>query len=239
MFKPVKTRKVYEEIVKQVKDLIANGTLRPGDRLISERELADKLRVSRASVREAFSVLESMGLIESRAGEGTFVRESTIESIVEPLALMVVRERDSGFALLEVRKSLECESAALAAVRARDEDLQKIEDCVSEMRNEVQRGELGDVSDYKFHYALAEATQNMVLVRVMATISDLFAQGLRSSRLRLYSLPGMPNTLFEQHTRIYEAVKNHHAADARQAMRDHLEFVELKLREIEAGGKGA
>ncbi|MGE5485107.1 MAG: FadR/GntR family transcriptional regulator [Ignavibacteriales bacterium] len=234
MFKPVKTRKVYEEIVGQVKDLIANGTLKPGDRLISERDLADSLQVSRASVREAFSVLESMGLIESRAGEGTFVRESTLDSIAEPLAFMVVRERDSGFALLEVRKSLECESAALAAVRGTAEDLQKIEDCLGEMKNEVERGELGDVSDYNFHYSLAEATQNMVLVRVMATISDLYAQGLRSSRLRLYSLPGMPNILFEQHTRIYDAVKAHRADDARQAMRDHLEFVEVKLREIEA-----
>jgi len=233
VFKPVKTRKVYEEIVQQVKDLIANGTLRPGDRLISERELADKLRVSRASVREAFSVLESMGIIESRPGEGTFVRETTTDSIVEPLALMVVRDRDTGFALLEVRKILEAESAALAATRSTEEDLQKIEDCLREMRAEVDRGDLGDVSDYKFHYSLAEATQNMVLVRVMSTISDLFAQGLRSSRLRLYSLEGMPQTLLKQHIRIYEAVKQRDVQGARQAMLDHLGFVEEKLREIE------
>ncbi|NPV70743.1 MAG: FadR family transcriptional regulator [Firmicutes bacterium] len=233
MFKPVKTRKVYEEIVGQIRELIANGTLRPGDRLISERELADKLRVSRASVREAFSVLESLGIIESRPGEGTFIREETADSIAEPLALLVVRERDSGFALLEVRKILEVEAAGLAAARATPEDIQKIDDCLLEMKTEVDRGELGDVSDYRFHYALAEAAQNSVLVRVMATISDLFAQGLRSSRLRLYSLDGMPQILMQQHSRISDSVRGREPAAARQAMREHLEFVEQKLRELE------
>ncbi|MGB9868152.1 MAG: FadR/GntR family transcriptional regulator [Bacillota bacterium] len=233
MFKPVRTRKVYEEIVQQVKDLIANGVLRPGDKLISERELADKLRVSRASVREALSVLESMGIIESRPGEGTFVRDTTADAIIEPLAVMVVKDRDTGFALLEVRRILEVEGAALAATRATDEDLQKIEDCLKEMRAEVERGDIGDVSDYKFHYALAEATHNPVLVRVMSTISDLFAQGLRSSRLRLYSLSGMSQTLLVQHTGIYEAVKGRDPEAARRAMEAHLGFVEERLRQIE------
>lgn len=233
VFKPVRTKKVYEEIVQQVKELIAKGVLRPGDKLISERELADKLQVSRASVREALSVLESMGIIEIRPGEGTFVKETAGESIVEPLVLMVVKDRETGYALLEVRKILEVEGAALAASRATDEDLQRIEECLKEMRAEVERGDLGDVGDYKFHYALAEATHNPVLVRVMSTISDLLAQGLRSSRLRLFSLSGMPQTLLAQHTRIYEALKGRDPDGARKAMQDHLNFVEEGLRKVE------
>jgi len=75
MFRPVKTKKVYEEIVEQIKKLIVDGKLQPGDKLLSERELSEKLNVSRASVREAFSALEIMGVISIRPGEGSFVQQ--------------------------------------------------------------------------------------------------------------------------------------------------------------------
>lgn len=86
MFKQVKTKKIYEEVIEQIKKLIIDGKLQPGDKLLSERELAEKLGVSRASVREAFSALEIMGIITIRAGEGSFVRQVSYEGMLEPLS---------------------------------------------------------------------------------------------------------------------------------------------------------
>src|SRR5512132_1561450 len=91
---PIKSTRIYEEIVRQVKQLIAEGRFKSGDRLPPERELAEKFVVSRTSVREALRALESLGLIEIRAGEGTFVREMSVESLIEPLARVMLSQRE-------------------------------------------------------------------------------------------------------------------------------------------------
>ena len=109
--KPIKTKKIYEEIVEQIKELFAQGDLKPGDKLLSEREFAERLQVSRASVREALSALEAMGLIEIKPGEGTFIRQMGVSSIIEPLALLLLMEKDQVFELFELRKILEVEAA--------------------------------------------------------------------------------------------------------------------------------
>src|SRR5882672_5693370 len=92
---PIKSTRIYEEIVRQVKAMIAEGRLKGGDRLPPERDLAEKFVVSRTSVREALRALESLGLVEIRPGEGTFVRQVSIESLVEPLALLMVSQREA------------------------------------------------------------------------------------------------------------------------------------------------
>ncbi|KUK40451.1 MAG: GntR domain protein, partial [Clostridia bacterium 62_21] len=94
-FRPIKKKKTYEEIIEQVKRMIAEGVLQPGDRLISERELADKLEVGRSAVREAFRALEAMGVVEVRPGEGTFIREVDVGTIIETLGMVLVLERDT------------------------------------------------------------------------------------------------------------------------------------------------
>src|SRR3989475_3438037 len=114
---PIKSTRIYEEIVRQVKQLIAEGRLKSGDRLPPERELAEKFVVSRTSVREALRALESLGLIEIRAGEGTFVREMSVDELVGPLALVLTSQREAIGELFEARRGLEPAIAALAAGR--------------------------------------------------------------------------------------------------------------------------
>ncbi len=236
MFRPVKTKKVYEEIIGQIKKLIVDGKLQPGDKLLSERELSEKLNVSRASVREAFSALEMMGIIAIRPGEGSFVRQVSFEGMLEPLSFILRMEIDDIMQLLEVRKILEVETAALAAQRSSAEDLEDIQGSLVSMTEELKRGEIGDAADASFHFAVAKAANNPVLIRVMNTISDLMNSTFRSSRQKLFLVENMPAVLYNAHLGIFEAIADHNAALARLRMRDHLTMVEDAMRELRDGG---
>lgn len=236
MFRPVKTRKVYEEIVEQIKKLIVDGKLQPGDKLLSERELSEKLSVSRASVREAFSALEMMGVIAIRPGEGSFVKQVSYEGMLEPLSFLLQVELDDVMQLLEVRKILEVETAALAALRATGEDIENLQRALNGMVDEIRMGEIGDMADTDFHCAVTKAANNPVLVRVMNTISDLMSNTFKSSRQKLFLVENMPSMLYNSHYGVYEAIADRNPSLARLRMRDHLSMVEDAMRELKSGG---
>lgn len=236
MFSPVKTRKVYEEIVGQIKQLIIDGKLQPGDKLLSERELSEKLNVSRASVREAFSALEMMGIISIRPGEGSFVRQVSYEGMLEPLSFLLQVEISNITQVLEVRKILEVETAALAARRATPEALEEIRRSLDYMNEELDSGGIGDRADDAFHLALAQAADNPVLVKVMSTITDLMTNTFRASRQKLFLVDHMADVLHESHQSIYEAILAKEPKVARMRMRDHLLLVEENLLLLQQGG---
>lgn len=225
-FKPIRTKKVYEEIIDQVKQLIAEGTLSPGDKLISERDLADRLQVGRSAVREAFRALEAMGIIEIRPGEGTFVREMGNNSLVEILALVLMTEKDTARELMELRKIMEVEAAALAAVRHTEADLINLQEALRQMEIDINAGELGELSDMSFHTTVAEAAHNSLFSRLMGSISETMEKVLRSARVQLYKTPGTPRRLLQEHVAIFEAIARGSEQDARKTMFSHLERVE-------------
>src|SRR5215475_4210004 len=148
---PVKSIRIYEEIVRQIKSMIAEGRLKSGDQLPPERDLAEKFVVSRTSVREALRALESLGLIEIRAGEGTFVREVSVEALIEPLALVMLSQREAIGELFEARRLLEPAIAALAAERSTPDELHEMERILEEQAKEVAAGKTGLVQDAAFH----------------------------------------------------------------------------------------
>jgi GntR family transcriptional regulator, transcriptional repressor for pyruvate dehydrogenase complex len=225
-FKPIKTRKIYEEIVEQIRQLIKDGELNPGDRLLSERELCERLQVSRASVREALSALEIMGLIEVKPGEGTYIRQTSIDSIIGPMALILSMEKDTIMELLEVRKVLEVEAAGLAAERATEEQIDEMGEALEEMTRDLNAGRLGEEADHKLHYAIYQATHNSVLLRLMNTVSDSMEQNIRTNRQRLYEIPGNPEKLLSEHTGICHAIAARDAQQARLCMYEHLDRAE-------------
>lgn len=229
MFKPIKHKRVYEEILDQIRQLVAKGALKPGDRLVSERELSERLQVSRASVREAFSALDMMGILDSKPGEGTFIREEPQDSIIKPLALMFMLYQENSLEVLEVRAILEAGSAALAAMRATEEDIAKIKQELDAMEQDVRNGAIGELPDARFHLAVAEAGKNKVLVRLMNTVSDLIVETMRYSRQRLFVTPGNKQMLLEQHQEIYRAIADRDPEAAREAMRAHLRFVRRQI----------
>lgn len=227
--KPIKTKKIYEEIIEQIRVLVVNGNLKPGDRLPSERDLAVRLNVSRASVREALSALEMMGLLEIRSGEGTFIKKINIDSVVTPLAWVLSMEKDNILELLEVRKMLEGQTVTLAAKRAGAEDIYELEEALKSMLNDVKTGQLGEEADLRFHYAVAKASKNKILLRLMNTISDTMHQTLKASRVRLYEEHKSPERLYREHALILDAIKKQNEDEARFYMHEHLSGVEERL----------
>jgi len=228
-FKPIKPKKIYEQIVEQIKAMITEGNLKPGDRLPPEREMADRFGVSRASVREALSALHLVGLVEIKSGEGTFIKQKNIDSIIEPLALALLMERDTDSEILEVRKGLEVEAAGLAALRRDEEDLAKMREALDEMKRDIGKSEFGAKADWEFHYAIAQASQNILIIRLMSAVSDTIENTMRIGRQKLYSTQKMPQVLLADHEGIYGAIKNNDSMEARKKMFEHLLKVENNM----------
>ncbi|MGE4271672.1 MAG: FadR/GntR family transcriptional regulator [Desulfitobacterium sp.] len=227
--KPIKTRKIYEEIVDQIRDLVARGDLKPGDRLPSERDLVERLQVSRASIREALSALELMGLLEVRSGEGTFVRKLRSESVVAPLAWMLTMEKGTIIELLETRKILEVQAVGIAAERAEVEDIRELSAALDELRADLSLPTSDGSSDHRFHYAITRATKNKIMIRLMDTISDLMKYMLKTSRSKLYEGKYTPALLFQEHQKIFDAILAKDARVAKDIMLAHLNGVEQEV----------
>src|SRR5262244_857308 len=219
---PIKSTRIYEAIVRQVKAMIAEGRLKSGDRLPPERDLAEKFVVSRTSVREALRALESLGLIEIRPGEGTFVREVSVESLIEPLALVMLSQREAIGELFEARQMIEPTLAALAARRATPEELSEMERILEAQAKEVASGRTGLEQDAEFHAAIGAAAHNRAITRIAHAVMDL----LRQSREASLNTPGRPTRSHEDHRRLLGAIRARDEAAARQAMIAHLQAVE-------------
>lgn len=232
-FTPIKTKRLYEEIVEQIKQLITNGKLKPGDRLLAERELAEQFQVSRASVREAIRTLEMLGVIDIRPGEGTFVRSSETDDIIRPLAMFLAVERNSLLDMFEMRRIFETATASLAAQRATLEELDQIEAMLENMRERlnVQDPEKGEEFDAAFHYAVAEAAHNTLLTKLFKTVSEEFAKANSVARRQLYHGNAQnAQKIIDQHSEILEAIRSRSPITASEAMLAHLIFAEDELR---------
>jgi len=219
---PIKSTRIYQEIVRQVKGMIAEGRLKSGDQLPPERDLAEKFVVSRTSVREALRALESLGLVEIRPGEGTFVREVSVESLIEPLALVMLSQREAISELFEARRMIEPALAALAARRATPEDVHEMERILEAQAKEVAAGRTGLEQDAQFHSAIGAAAHNRAITRIAHAVMDL----LRQSREDSLNTPGRPDRSHNDHRRLLAAIRARDESAARQAMVDHLEAVE-------------
>lgn len=220
MLEPVKRSRIYQDVVRQIKALISSGKLKPGDQLPTERELAEALKVSRPSVREALRTLETMGYLESRigVGGGSFIKQITISDVIAPLSEMFLKHKKSILELQEVRLILESETAGLAAQRCNSEDLTEIEDGLLTMQKEIDTRELGMAGDNAFHNAVAKATHNEVLITFMSMFGDLQNE-LRAMTL---NLPGQPGRSLQDHRNVYNAIKAGDKTKAVKSMRDHI-----------------
>jgi GntR family transcriptional repressor for pyruvate dehydrogenase complex len=219
---PIRSTRIYEEIVRQIKTMIAEGRLTSGDRLPPERELAEKFLVSRTSVREALRALESLGLVEIRPGEGTFIREISVDRLVEPLALVMVSQREALAELFEARRLLEPAIAGLAAARATPDEIQDMERILEDQAREVVAGRTGFAQDAQFHAAIGRAAHNEAITRIAHAVMDLLTQ----SREESLNTPGRPSRSHDDHRRILQAIAERQPAAAERAMRDHLVAVE-------------
>ncbi len=219
---PIKSTRIYEEIVRQIKHLIAEGKLKSGDRLPPERDLAEKFMVSRTSVREALRALQSRGLVDIRAGEGAFIRDISVDTLIEPLAMVILPHREAVGELFEARRLLEPAIASLAARRATRDELIEMERILEEQSKEVAQGRTGMIQDSALHSAIANSAHNRAITRIVSALMDLLTQSREESLLT----PGRPTRSHEDHRRILEAIRRRDELAAHRAMLDHLIAVE-------------
>ena len=222
MYKLVRTSRLYEQIVQQIEESIVKGTLKPGDQLPAERELAQRFGVSRTAVREAVKALREKGLVEAFSGRGTFITDGTTQAVRQSLDLMVkIGQPEGSTHLAEVRTILEPEIAALAAARIQEAELVTMREAVAVMDRAGQDPQAYIEADLDFHLALAEGADNPIILSLLDSIVGL----LREQRLRIFRVPGGPERGQFHHKKILEAVEHRDSEKAREAMRAHLSQV--------------
>lgn len=222
--KPIRPKRIPDQVFEQLRELIFRGQLKPGEQLMPERELASALAVSRTSLREAINKLVVLGLLEQKQGQGTFVCSPEARNR-NPLAAAMESQGASIEDVLEVRVGIECNAAALAARRALELDVNGLRESLEEMRVEVAAGRLGTEADVSFHMAIAYATKNPVQVYIMRSCYDFLFYGIEKSLYHLYDDPKRIEAILSQHTRIFEAIRDRDPARAYRAMHDHIGFV--------------
>ncbi|MEC3977347.1 FadR/GntR family transcriptional regulator [Amycolatopsis sp. H20-H5] len=216
--RPVTRPRLYEQVMAQLREHVDGQGLKTGDRLPPERELAERLRVSRASIKQAIVVLEVQGLVESRHGGGVYLRADTLDP--EPVAALVERRRRLPD-VLDAREALETKLAELAALRRDDDDLDAIEAALEVMGAEIGDGRLGEDGDRLFHAAVTAAAHSALLAEFMREIGEQIAE----SRHESLQQPDRPARSLTQHVRIAAAIRAQDPAAAIAAMREHLETV--------------
>lgn len=215
---PVTRPRLYEQVMSRLQEHVEAASLKAGDRLPSERTLAERLRVSRASLKQAIVVLEVQGLVEIRHGGGTYLRADSL--IPEPVATLEAR-RQRLPDVLDAREAIETKLAQLAAQRRIDDDLVRIDAALDLMRAEIAEGLLGADGDRQFHEAVTRAARSPLLAKFMAEMTSQIAE----SRHESLQQPRRPSKSLAQHERIAEAIRRRDGRAASAAMRTHLETV--------------
>jgi len=216
-----------QEVVNQIGEMITNGHLSPGDRLLSERQLAEIFKVSRTAVREGLAKLGSMGILEIRPGEGAYVREFSLDFLVEPLSAglltALLGEGEAIKQLLEVREILESKIVVLATERATNQDISLLKLHASRVMGNIDEGSDASKTDTDFHISLAAATHNKILYNIMLMLSRLMKETYGPARVKM--LRGSNAKIYgEHHFRICEAIENRRRKEAQQIMLEHLQL---------------
>lgn len=219
---------MYTKVAKQLQDRIVNK-LKPGDMLPPERELVQRFGVSRSSIRDAIRSLEAVGLLEPRQGVGTVVRDLSDDAVLTPVANVLLQKRKLIHELLEVRKIIEPPLARQAALHASAEQIAEMQAILSRQEEKIRRGELATEEDSTFHYTIALAADNSVMLKLVHVLMDL----LRETRERALEVGGRQQKSLAGHRRILAALKQGEAAAAEVAMRQHmLEIKKIVLQKL-------
>lgn len=224
---PVRRTRVPEEVVEQIRGFIASGELRPGDLLPSERELAERFKVSRASIREALTALQVLGLLErSRSGGGLAARGNHVWFTIAPLSSYLAT-RSHIIEQIEVRRMVEPEMGRLAAARAGADDIARIAARLDEMSADLAAGGLGTEADAAFHSAIARCTGNELLAQIV----DLIGRAIREHR-ELFQTPQGAAQSLEEHREMLDAIRRGDGEAAYELTRRHIDTVRRLLEEV-------
>jgi GntR family transcriptional repressor for pyruvate dehydrogenase complex len=229
MYVPIQSVKVFEQVAEQIEKRILDGELHSGDRLPTERDLAEQFHVSRTAVREAMKILAQRGLVDMRPGRGTIVIDEAHEAMQESINLAMklkLGEVGGSANLVEVREILETEIAALAAARATEKEIDAMREAVKVMDDNLDDADAFIAADNNFHEALAQGTQNTLILILVNSIVNLLSE----QRKKIFETEGGPQRGQVHHKRILESVIRRDPQAARAAMRSHLQQVRDDVR---------
>ncbi|WP_459479967.1 FadR/GntR family transcriptional regulator [Clostridium saccharoperbutylacetonicum] len=221
---PNKNPKVYDQVIDDIKNKIKSGEIKKGDRLPSEREMSEALGVSRTSIREAIRALEVIGLVESRRGAGNYIKTNFEDSLFEPLSVMFMLQESSPREMFDVRESLELQCARLSAKNIQDNELALLAAILDRMylaENEEESLEL----DIKFHYLVAKASRNVLLINVLEVISQLMDEFIKKFRMQILYVGNTKESLLEIHENLFRALKSRDEAKVYNAMKEHFNLI--------------
>lgn len=227
VFRAIEQRKVSAQIVDQVKSLIANGRLKPGDALPPERELMKVFNVSRPTLREALNTLSTMGFVQMAQRRRTRVKSLVPSNITEPLHHLLQDDIKVSLELIEARTIIETGNVRLAARRATAEDIERLEQCLRTMHKKLKDNTSFTDEDAGFHLAIAEATHNKVQTHLMFSIYDLLKE-----KVGLCYYDDETEHIYEQHCAIVVALKTRDESLAQASMEEHLGYIESLLNRM-------
>lgn len=222
---PINQKRIYQSIIEQFVGLVKDGKLSIGNKMPSERTLAEMFNVSRASIREAFSALEIIGLIEVRPGDGSFVTELNIAPLINAITPLFIRDEAMERDLLDFRKILEINAVELAASRA--ESTKDLLTALVNMKTAIDRDDLnaGVEADILFHKSIFLLSQNFILLKASECIASILESSVRFNREKILGNNHNAHELYNQHLGIYEAIMLHRPEMAKSRMDQHLNFV--------------
>src|SRR6056297_2467448 len=232
-FERVTPEKLSTAVTRQIEKLILRGILRPGERLPSERELADRLGVSRPSLREAVAELQDKGLLSTRAGAGIFVADVLGSSFSPALVRLFADHDEAVFDYIAFRRDLEGLAAERAARLASDTDLKVMGEIFAKMEAAHERHDPDTDArlDAEFHMAIIEASHNVVMLHMLRSMFQLLREGVFYNRQVMFRQRTTRGALLDQHRAINAALQARDAEGARAAVTAHLNYVETSLND--------
>lgn len=230
MFKRITPKKISDEIVSQIKELLSTGKLAPGDKLPSERELAKMIGVGRPSLREALNALQAMGYLEIRPRHEIIVKSVTEHFFRDPLNQLIRDDSQKIFELLEFRRVMESWAAQKATERATEADIAKLSRIIETDQTNLRNNKDDAKIDADFHMMISQCTHNTLFCHFSASCYGLLWDSLKMARDKIFTRGGNRDLITDQHLRIYEAIIEKDPIQARRAAESHIDFVEEELR---------
>ena len=232
-FTKIQPEKLSQSVARQIEQLILRGILRPGERLPSERELSDRLGVSRPSLRDAVADLQDRGLLVSRAGAGIYVADVLGSAFAPALVQLFASHDEAVFDYISFRRDMEGLAAERAASLGSETDLRVVDAIFQKMEAaHTKRDPTDEASlDAEFHLAIIEASHNVIMLHMMRSMYDLLRQGVFYNRQMMFKNRTTRDMLLDQHREINRGLQSRDPVAARSAVEAHLNYVERSLSE--------
>lgn len=232
--------KGYDQVVAFLSNQFRDGTLKVGDRLLPERELAARLQISRPLVREALRALSMIGVLEIQQGRGTFVRSPDVSALGHFFTFMFSQNSDDIDDVMDVRQGLERQAIRLACARARPRDLERIAEALEEIRATIDDAVAGGLADFRFHSRMVEASRSPALIKIYAIVARILEENHIKRRRRIAATDQFQTYLVDHHEQIFHAIRSRDVENAERLLSAHFEIGEKLSSEalIKAGEPG-